>query len=106
MMNRIRVYGLLVLILIGITATVYGLPISGRDLTYYDDDTFSNVVGARWIGCVGGWDFWGVRTAYVDVFTWPCEITGPDEQCTRYICLGEDEYGNPTDCEVVLGGCL
>ena len=53
-MNRLRIAVILALLIASIATVAYSLPTSSSDTYYYDDSTYSNEVGYRYIGCNGG----------------------------------------------------
>jgi hypothetical protein len=90
-MSRLRVYGLIAFVLVAIASTLYALPVSAHDITYYADDTYETIVGEHYVSCSGS-ESWGVRSAYFDTVSWACatgEVIGP---CTRKYCPGWSSY--------------
>lgn len=66
------------LLALGVTSTVQALPPAGteHDDLFYSDDTFTEVVGERYLSCDGVPYNWGVRSQYVQSDAWDCGTGG------------------------------
>ncbi len=110
MKKRLVVLGIVCLLTVGlVSSNSEALPPGGTGFEdiYYSDDTFTEVVGWRYMECQSTPSSWGVRTQYVQSSSWSCQPEPPNYySCKRYICLGQDQWGNPIDCHEVVGGCL
>jgi hypothetical protein len=98
-----RNFALLILVVAGITSSVQALPSGGIDIVYYDDITFSNVVGEHYIDCSGWHMDTGVKTQWYDSEGWAC--SNGSYQCLRTTCEHIDEYGVAYDCGWVNYTC-
>jgi hypothetical protein len=97
MINKLRICGLLVVIIVAVASTVYALPMNAHDITYYSDSTFETAVGGRYVGCAGASSSWGTITGFYDSIFWSC-ASGETVACSETICAGYysvDQYGQP-----------
>jgi Family of unknown function (DUF6289) len=72
---------LVVLAICSLAAAAGALPTNTTETWYYSDDTYSEVVGYRYIGCSGGNTHWGITTQWSDFYSESCS-TGA-YYCTR-----------------------
>jgi hypothetical protein len=86
-MKHIGILLLFVVLCFGVVSTMQALPPGGTgyDDKYYSDDTYSEIVGERYMECFGTPYNSGIRTPYVDRFSWSCQ-NEPEPLCERYLC--------------------
>ena len=87
MLRKLKIYGLIAIILISIASTIGALPSEGHDTKYYSDGTFDTIVGEYYADC-NGQESWGVRSAYVERDSWSCPTGDHIGPCTRKYCPG------------------
>lgn len=89
-MRKIRIVLLLIAVAVGVAANLGALPANSIYMEYYDDATFTNLVGWRVVDCVGGRTTWGVRTDFYYVESESCNGTWHNCQvCISGVCLNE-----------------
>jgi len=89
-MRKVRIVLLLVAIVVGVVSNLGALPGSSVYIEYYDDNTFTNLVGWRLTDCVGGRTAWGVRTDYYYVDSEACNGSWHNCQyCIVNACVNE-----------------
>ena len=89
MRKTLTVVSLCALLTLGVVASVQALPDgrTGSETYWYSDETFSVVVGERFMECNGGVYFSGVRTNYVSSSSWSCQDYSPvPTPCNFWIC--------------------
>src|SRR5258705_1904786 len=84
-MRKVKLFCLAVLLSLGVVATIQALPVAGWEEEYYDDDTFVNQVGYRYVGCTGSPVNDGIRTNYVLYYSWDCSTLDYTE-CEYMLC--------------------
>ena len=102
MKKGIGVAAFVALMAAGITSFLDAQPIGGSGFYdgFYSDDTFTTVVGERYLECNSGLANWGVHTRFVEAYQWDC-TTGASigEDCGFWVC----DY--PTDNPSAFTGC-
>jgi hypothetical protein len=73
---KLRKVVMLFLIVASFASIASSLPSSSSETEWYDDDTYTNVVGWRYIDCSGARDSWGVRTNWYRVWGESCNYGG------------------------------
>jgi hypothetical protein len=104
MFKLVKNFALAILVLAGVTSSLQALPQGGFDTLYYSDDTYTDVVGERYVGCTGGGTMTGVRTKFYDSEGWSCQ-TADTTFCNRYYCYFVDQNGDPYDCQANNWSC-
>lgn len=98
MSNRLKIFLLLACIIVAVGSTLSALPTGGREITYYADNTYSDIVGDRYLACgSGSWQTTGTVTGYYTVDGWDCG-SGETTTCEVWACNGYmwyDQYGQP-----------
>jgi hypothetical protein len=77
------------LLVIAVAGVVQAEPIGGTgyDDVYYSDDTYTTVVGERWMQCGGGRHGTGVLSAYVITDEWDCSTyEDVNPACSFWFC--------------------
>jgi hypothetical protein len=104
MRKKLVVVAFLALFVIGITGTLQALPQggTGRDITFYSDDTFSEAVGGWYMECESRPSRWGIRTVYVEAFEWDCQDYATILPCNFWVCdFPTDNPNSYTGCHCV-----
>ncbi|HEY0143329.1 MAG TPA: DUF6289 family protein [Thermoanaerobaculia bacterium] len=73
---NVRKTVILLLVLASFASVASSLPANSTETEWYDDDTYTNVVGWRYIDCSGARSTWGVRTNWYRVWGESCNGSG------------------------------
>jgi hypothetical protein len=89
---------------IGVVSSTQALPPgdTGHDDQYFSDDTYTEMVGERYMECNSGPANWGVRTAFVQSESWGCQESY--YFCGRYECHSGPWY-DPIMDETFYSAC-
>jgi len=91
-MTKLKICGLVALIIVAVGSSLQALPVAGSWTIYYSDSTFETVVGENYHGCDGS-ERWGDVSGFFETESWYC-ANGENIACSVNICNGNvDQYG-------------
>lgn len=90
-MSKLKMWGLVALILVAVGSSLQALPVGGSWTIYYSDATLETVVGENYHGCDSS-ERWGDISDYSETETWAC-ATGESTGCSATVCLARGEAG-------------
>jgi hypothetical protein len=89
MRKALLAFSVVALLVIAVAGVVQAEPIdnTGYDDRYYSDDTFTTLVGERYMQCGGSRSSTGVLSNYVYTYEWDCQTEQPVEPgCSFWVC--------------------
>jgi hypothetical protein len=94
-MGNLRRVSLVALLVLGAVSSMYSLPANEVYTEFYSDDTYSEVVGWKYRGCLGGGSQSGVTSDYRRIETTSCSSNEYD--CRFVYCFWTS---NGTVCQL------